>query len=1259
MVIAYGGENCKACDSSSRSNHRIPIPTLLNNCDDKSDQFVCEEGYYFSEASNKCIECIIIPPDYTCIDGYYFERCQKSLDTISCKPCTNMIPNETSQQYGPYSATPSCSSSSLLNFEVLDGVASCSLYLTPSWDEYRCNIQCKANFIDTLKGQAPLPQCVPCFEYCSPGETCYGGSSVACQPCDGPLGTNKMWVMDTEIYDTPCRSTCAHGFHYNSTEDCIPCLQNQQCFNSSEIFMGCREYNPGSCQASNVECVSGESYLFFEVYSQHAECRRCSSPVISESYVSSNCTKTRDAVVTPCTSLCPSGYYKVRNCSMISDSMCKKCTDPKTMIGMHLVEGCKGESDYSFTDCEAGKACDGSKVYDCTWPMVALKGVCKCPQGTYPVEGKCAAVSCPDGQYPDANTGECIPCTNQSPNHSITLKNVWGEDACACKNGYFIEKTHQVPPIRCWPCGDLTCAKGVQYQTPCPGILTDTPECMCRLPPGVQEASFDDKCRFSTCENGLEMTGDSVFSSMAEAAPRLWNSSFWIEDTDGVVEISLDPFISISSMIIVNQNITVLVVNHSSIWVTLFSGESGMINKDLFIFGNRNMSGNTLLDVSVCMDSVENRFWISFVMLTSICGGAEPDAGDTLILCSNLELIHLSSNPCIQDSENLCIAVPQTGLFAENIFSSWGDDIIGSGIPKKRFFSMTMQHYVNNNWLYVLVGDVGSMHASEVYKYTVHYYDVGIPHDQRNEMAFHVLSIDYITKKDIITCIVWIEDTIWALVNGYLKVLYKTKQNPGIIRISQLFQSVKLLHLSKGVREGILLAVASNPTNKLYEIDVWNGVVISRYVEFGILQVLTDFEKLVTLWQYNNKLQVTPIQAICQQDHISFFQKPCTLQPCLSLKDACGAHSLRSIGSTTCQCSPGYFLETGTNNCQICPNNAFCVGGAPPQTCPSNSFAALGAQTISQCLCERGYYKFKQHLCLACPQGFWCLGQQTPPIKCTSGSSTRSTGSQSPTECECEVRTQGIDCRPCPSSDICFFLDAAQSPKVSSIYLSGSGPMDADLTLNKTCLNWGASVVYSLPWSGLQGSVGSLGRIWTWMIVTESLPTTSDDKLLLSNISECMIQNGFFIEGGQRDLFVYTASNRAPKVQSAKSCGLNFEWSGDVNVQQCTCIAGYETVSTLNSWCSPCPPQSIRKRRSQSQCIPCLDNHSHAPWPAMDHCICKDGYFIDHESQQCIPNQLGFDSYNVISSPLIIIPLFFLVAILCILCTSFMTLRGV
>jgi hypothetical protein len=1275
--VASNMEQCSTLENF-RSYHIQPIPTLLSSCDLDSNQFVCQEDFFFSEITNSCIQCVSFF-DSKCPIGYYFERCQRNEQSLECKACENPNLNTTSQMYDVfYKNQPSCTNLTAgqhLQFsDAEDGAPSCAPYLTPWWDEYKCPIRCQVNYINI--GANGAANCVPCHTECNPGWQCGGEDDTQCYHCVEELGPHQEWLPNTNVNDGPCRVGCKQGFYDTEpSENVVDCLQCplQTCINGSHIFLGCGGNSFGRCQPPNVQCREGETYLYYEYFSEQAECKQCSVPSgLGGEYIAAACDAQRDAILKSCTNACPDRFFKTQNCSLDRDIQCQRCTNPLEKQGKLLAaERCGGESDYVFLPCPDGFACDGTTVPKrCPPPKHSENGLCVCPQNTFSRGELCITLQCASGFYPQAETGDCVPCSRESQHAAITLDGMLGREACACREGYFIQRWDVSPDdsvIRCWPCGNLTCLQGIEAQTPCPGVWTEEPTCTCVLPSGVKAFSNpwqNGDCRIASCEAGLEET--PTFTALAAAQPRVWETSLWSPRLQPFSEDSVvlaNDYQEVNSVAVIGEGVIVYIVNHVSLMLAVrHNGTSHwrimQIDNGLFIKGFRESEPHVLVDMSVCRDKTDGRFWLSFVMLTSYCG-ENGNVNGKVGTCSNFELIEVRD----EGGDEACVSIGGgTGMCAENMFLIW-TKTISEGIPSLQIFSMALNYIsqTDEHKLYLAMGDENTFSAHKVYTYSIKYYEKDVPYDERDDDVI----IPMAGAGNGIRCLLWIENRLMALHEEGRLTLLAGDSNSAIQRIMAYFDGKRLSWIAQGGAAGLLVALTTGADAVTYEADIWNGWVLKKPSSPRTSYVFLLFNAWISIQMVGNSSVATWTSEYtpCPVDHVHILhisQVKCVLQPCLLLRGACGQNSVRKMGETLCTCLPGYVSYPGSNECSICPANHYCASasghGSPIVPCPSNTNSVEGSSSASQCLCSRGYYAFDT-FCLPCPIGFWCYGQNSPPMKCNSGSSTGYMGAASPLLCGCNPRTHGIDCRPCPVTHRCSGLsNLNQRPKISAIYLSGSGSMEAEATLNTSCLTWGVSIVYHLP--SLFTSK-KRGKMWHWMVVTELLPGESDESGLVKNISTCMVAHNFSLEESMMP-FVYTKATTAINVQRATPCSLHYEWSGDYDQQNCVCVAGYEEMkgAALFTFCSPCKNGTFRADKITPKCIKCKDNNTHAPWMGMDHCICIEGHFKNHLTGDCVPIPVRFASYDLISSPFLVIPLSLVAIILCFLgvwIASFMT----
>eukprot|EP00961_Rhodomonas_salina_P296082 3936040-Rhodomonas_salina.1 len=82
-----------------------------------------------------------------------------------------------------------------------------------------------------------------------------------------------------------------------------------------------------------------------------------------------------------------------------------------------------------------------------------------------------------------------------------------------------------------------------------------------------------------------------------------------------------------------------------------------------------------------------------------------------------------------------------------------------------------------------------------------------------------------------------------------------------------------------------------------------------------------------------------------------------------------------ATGVNDCKCKPSFYgsvLDPG--GCQACPEGAFCPGGFTMSTCPENAVAPAFSENASSCVCSFGYYGEDGGVCTPCGEGHYCPG---------------------------------------------------------------------------------------------------------------------------------------------------------------------------------------------------------------------------------------------------------------------------------------------
>lgn len=1224
-----------------KGSHLVAIPTELPGCSSSSfspPYFVCDVGYYYSSASDECLPCLAQSLVTPCSAGYYHERCQTPTDTSVCKPCSRpALPNSTSYSYGPQRMLPEC----VPGLKRYPEDESCALFLTPSWDHYECELYCNVGYtnVNPLAGQTP--DCQPCMDVCGLGFACSHISADyrQCTPCidlngGHPLPSNARWLPT-------CAWECVEGY-YGDGLSCKPCLTNQACFNPLERFMGCAGESQGRCTPVNfTACEPNRTFLYYEVYSPHATCAPCAQPVLNASYMVSPCTQLHDTVLRPCSPRCAQpGHFITRECTLTSDVQCQPCT--RGAMGQLMIEACGPRSDARFAPCPAGGACDGSAtVLPCPVPKIPNQGLCICPPATRG-SSVCLPLQCPDGWYPDASIDACSPCSSDPDSLPLllTLPMRMGLDACACASGYFIQRNATTTGVECWPCGDLMCTPGLQAQWPsCSHAGQDVePQCQCQLPQGTRLLDQD------TC--AFECAPDFDVSPLgANMTPGWWSLPFepWLPEAEKEEQ---EAVLIAPDLAVLSQSATlVFVMVRQTLQVMHALNASDMLmqgTRERLIPSSANDDTHLLQLWASPEDAAEDRFWVGFSFETMVCG--ETVSILASITCSTVELLQVFregscaalGRPCFWVDQRDCVAVPVCpSLLATGI---WGKTM-QAGFTTGLIQDMTG----GTDTLYLLLS-TGCVHA-----YPVYFYAPETSQAARTDDTLQNTSLCSSGSSSTRT-------RTLAYVGGTL-FLPGHSQGPAQNLFVPPLDAVSLTTLTP--TRWLLMRTSSALV--VFLVDVWNGV--SWPVSVSLLAFHSA--SLSTLWSASSssssagngsllQLLSTPsplaLLLACPLDTLRFqFHDRCTPMQCVKTRNACGNHSLRVVGSTSCVCLPGYYDRQA--GCRLCPANAYCPGleVAMPVECGANAVSAPGATSPSDCLCKAGHYPLEPAVCLPCPMGFWCLGGRTLPIPCMNSGTTFSSGSTSPLECVCPPRSYGLLCTPCAEDELCLLVASQAQPQWSAIRILGWGP--ATLRINDCALLLKAAAVYSIPGpTPMQNLSSSSGTVpWGWMLAVLLIDSTAPSIVL----GKCLTAQGLVLS----EPIATVAGPQTHRTFSKKQhCSMNEEWSGDEVNQACTCIAGYvlqrSSVSGFQR-CMPCLNGSIRVRRAPPAiCTPCEDNNSHAPWMAMSHCVCMDGYYFDIEASQprCMPLPLSFVAMHPwLASPAAMISLSVVSGLLCLL----------
>ena len=1266
----HSENNCGGCSDIEPSWHWTSKPTnIIQDC--AIESFVCDKGYYNPLSTfngGACMPCFA-EGMIDCGKGRYLKRCiELEADSGNsndyCDNCDNpKLPDPNEYRYGRGRLYQDCSDPA---FDLRGlGPSACAWFLTPKWNTGLCSIECNNGYMPTVSGP-PYPLCSKCNTSCPLGwkpPKCPGGNipilgeSGDCEICANHLPLNAHWLPANEI--GPCIWECSLEGHYRGNEDlCRQCVALEVC-PAKVYFMGCNKNNSGQCvECSISKCEDGNFYLKSEIWMDACACVRCSSPVLGVSYTLRNCSFEADAIIDHCSNSCESydgSFYVFKACTLWSNTICAKCS-PAPYQGLLLISKCTLLKDAIYGPCMPGLACNGTAVaYSCSTDKVAVNGVCICKPATTPVPGKetCVPILCPRiGMYPDSVTGSCLNCTTSQQNLiSMSKEGVLGIDACGCLPGYFVQILTST--VRCWPCGDLGCIRGIQRQSTCLGFEQTEPTCNCALAPGTELIAVTDNNNMCTlkCANGYHATTANavIYSGLYD------KFSLISMPPSSLTQVHSSTFISnIQKVVLVDQNMAVILHNDGKVSVGILnSGSILEINLDrMFIYGYARVNLGKATAILAHQGSGAGGggfIWIAF----TYWGLCEDVDNSNERNCSAIELVSLVNNPTCNGG--VCI-----GLTSH----IWGNMFPSSGTSKE-IYSMTFD--IKTNIIFMAIGNHGRMWADTLIDYEVKFYQIETPDNQRVEdYPLHVLG--YSDSQQILDISIGGGGGLYILTTtGLMKFIVSlgtwtrvqqdaniTENNYGMSSLRGHEHDGQILHISATLL--IIQIVVAGSAELFYVIDTLNNIAAPMNIKPSVISKIAFRDNMLlnfngTIFNIYSEAVPCPIDTILYED--SNLAGECVAMQCV-FSDPCGPNSIRMFGESTCSCIPGHYqlslIGAGLFSCVPCGSTLFyCPGGTSAISCPENSITkTLISKSISECLCLPGYYHFGSR-CIPCPKNMWCPSNgTTTPIACYASGTTNVEGKSSPIYCSCPARTHGLLCSACDDSMDCVPIDSlsfgfasSPVPTLESVNVKGWGPIWGE-EIARECLSKAMQIdgyiIYSILGVDSYTSQVSTERglapdslNWNWIFV---LRDPMPEGYISMGI--CFTQHGFTLENMQ-----VLDSDRGTELKKPLSCGVRKEWSGLTN-SPCTCMAGYESMMT-SDWgyqCFPCLKGTFRKRRSTLGCIACTGDHEDAPYLGMIECVCVDGYKRSIESGQCIDaTQYAPSWYSDLSSPSIIVTL--------------------
>lgn len=313
----------------------------------------------------------------------------------------------------------------------------------------------------------------------------------------------------------------------------------------------------------------------------------------------------------------------------------------------------------------------------------------------------------------------------------------------------------------------------------------------------------------------------------------------------------------------------------------------------------------------------------------------------------------------------------------------------------------------------------------------------------------------------------------------------------------------------------------------------------------------------------------------------------------------CGDNQITSSVTGQCECKAGYTSLNNHGQCIACPIGSYksLPGIGNCTQCPYvGSYSPQASTSLSQCLCNSGYYLF-QGKCEKCPVGTYSSFPNTNPScqACPTSLTTMYTGSTSFQECSCPPGTYydqfNVKCNNCsigyyyPSYGYQLGCIACPSPTITP-YTGSTSKSDCKCSVgyyfNTTLQDCKACEVgkydpntlndflpcTSCPvatYNPLEGSIGPQSCIpcprGTYSLVSES-----------SSLQDCQ----------SCPVDTYQSSSGATYCISCPSFTTTFT-NRSISVSQCQCLPGYFG----NLECQACPPGSYKQEYGDYPCTPC------------------------------------------------------------------------
>ena len=339
----------------------------------------------------------------------------------------------------------------------------------------QCSSECDApdQYISANCTKTSNRACLTCLKECGPGlrvRPCTLLSNAACIACANGTFKNNT---DNRTDCTTCTATCPSGQYVSAnctpTSDlvCSPCLST----------CGPGTYLTNCTTFRNAVCVNCSATTYKPGSDGLQSCFPCATSCPSNatfsSFISTNCTRTSDAVCSQCLDQCDSGKY-LQTCSTFKNGSCPACNTGFWKFGLDGRTSC--------SQCSPGCPPFQYISEPCTLTSERVCGNCLTSCGpslylspcTLFTNGTCQSCSATSYKGTTDNSTSCLACSTTCPpaqyffvNCTRTADRVCAGCLSSCGPGQFLQNCTKFQDGSCVDCNSTSYKNGTDSRNSC------------------------------------------------------------------------------------------------------------------------------------------------------------------------------------------------------------------------------------------------------------------------------------------------------------------------------------------------------------------------------------------------------------------------------------------------------------------------------------------------------------------------------------------------------------------------------------------------------------------------------------------------------------------------------------------------------------------------------------------------------------------------------------------------------------------------